>query len=48
MGGVATDYTELMVLHETTKSWKLSFVLPLVTVPQVIVVGWILNQLATS
>jgi uncharacterized membrane protein YraQ (UPF0718 family) len=44
MAGVATDYTEIMVLRETTKSWKIALFLPLVTVPQVIILGYILNQ----
>ncbi|MFM7180355.1 MAG: permease [Verrucomicrobiales bacterium] len=44
MAGVATDYTEIMGLKETTRSWKIALFLPLVTVPQVIVIGWILNQ----
>lgn len=44
MAGVATDYTEIMVLRETTKSWKISLFLPLITVPQVLVLGYILNQ----
>ncbi|MCW1883852.1 permease [Luteolibacter flavescens] len=44
MAGAATDYTEIMVLRETTKSWKAAFVLPLLTVPQVLVLAWLLNQ----
>ena len=44
MAGVATDYTEVMVLRDLTKSWKIPLFLPLVTVPQVLVLGWILNQ----
>ena len=44
MTGVSTDYTEIMALKETTKSWKIAFFLPLVTVPQVIMVGVILNM----
>lgn len=44
MAGAATDYTEIMVLREVTKSWKCALILPLLTVPQVIVVAWILNQ----
>lgn len=44
MAGAATDYTEIMALKETTKSWKIALFLPLVTVPQVILVGWIMNQ----
>jgi uncharacterized membrane protein YraQ (UPF0718 family) len=46
MAGVATDYTEVMVLRDTTGSWKIALYLPLVTVPQVVVIALILNQLA--
>ncbi len=47
MIGVATDYTEILSLRETTKSWKTAFFLPLVTVPQVILIALILNQSIT-
>jgi len=47
MAGVATDYTEILSLRETTKSWKIALLLPLVTVPQILVIGWALNVLAT-
>lgn len=43
MTGVSTDYTEVMALKETTRSWKISLFLPLVTVPQVLAVAWIIN-----
>lgn len=43
MAGVATDYTEIMGIKEYTKSWKIAFFLPLVTVPQVLALGVILN-----
>lgn len=43
MAGVATDYTEVMTLRDTTRSWKIALALPLVTVPQVIVIGLLLN-----
>ncbi|WP_461516661.1 permease [Porticoccus sp.] len=45
MAGVATDYTEVMVIRDLTKSWKIALFLPLISLPQVLVVGWILNQL---
>lgn len=45
MAGVATDYTEVMVIRDLTRSWKIALFLPLVSLPQVLVVGWILNQL---
>jgi uncharacterized membrane protein YraQ (UPF0718 family) len=44
MAGVSTDYTEILVLREFTKSWKIALSLPLVTVPQVILLGYIMNQ----
>ena len=43
MTGVATDYTEILSLREATKSWKIAFFLPLVTVPQVVVLALLLN-----
>lgn len=45
MAGAATDYTEIMSLKETTGSWKSSLFLPLVTVPQVLFFGVLLNSL---
>lgn len=44
MTGVSTDYTEIMSLKETTKSWKIALFLPLISVPQIIFIGYILNQ----
>jgi len=44
MTGVSTDYTEVLSLKETTRSWKVALFLPLVTVPQVIAIGLILNK----
>lgn len=44
MGGVSTDYTEILSIKETTKSWKIAFFLPLVTLPQVILVAYLLNS----
>ncbi len=45
MTGVSTDYTEIMVLKDVTASWKIALFLPLVTVPQVIVLAWVMNQI---
>lgn len=45
MTGVATDYTEVMVIKDTMNSWKTALFLPLLTVPQVVVVAIILNNL---
>ena len=46
MAGVATDYTEIMSLRETTRSLKTALLLPAITVPQILVIGWILNSLS--
>jgi len=43
MAGAATDYTEIMALRDTTKSWKIAMFLPLITVPQVLLIGWLMN-----
>lgn len=43
MAGVATDFTEFMVLRQTTKSWKIAALVPLITVPQILLLGWLLN-----
>lgn len=43
MAGVSTDYTEIMAIKETSRSWKISFFLPLVTLPQIIIFAVILN-----
>lgn len=45
MAGVSTDYTEIMVLKDVTKSWKISLFLPLITLPQILVVGYVMNGL---
>lgn len=44
MTGIATDYTEIMAIKETTRSFKIGLFLPLVTVPQVVLIAWILNH----
>lgn len=43
MAGVSTDYTEIMSIRDTTRSWKVALFLPLVTLPQVLVLGFLLN-----
>ena len=45
MAGAATDYTEIMALRETTRSWKATFALPLITTPQVLAISWLLNAM---
>lgn len=46
MTGVSTDYTEVMVIKDTARSWKIALFLPLVTVPQVTVLAYFLNQMS--
>lgn len=46
MAGAATDYTEIMSLRETTRSWKATLALPLISTPQVLLVGWLIHRLA--
>lgn len=46
MAGASTDYTEIMALKETTGFWKTALFLPLITVPQIVVAGFILNCLS--
>ncbi len=46
MAGVATDYTEIMSLRDTTGSWKIALTLPLIAVPQTLLVAVFLNYLA--
>lgn len=43
MAGVSTDYTEVMILKDTTKSWKIALFLPLITLPQVILIAYLIN-----
>ncbi len=44
MAGVSTDYTEIMILRQTTGSWITALSLPLVTVPQILLLGYLINQ----
>lgn len=46
MAGVSTDYTEIMVLKDSSNSWKTALFLPLVTVPQILLLALVLNALA--
>ncbi len=45
MAGVSTDYTEILVVKEFSKSWLIALSLPLITVPQIIVLGLIFNAM---
>ena len=47
MAGVATDYTEIMVLRDLTGSWKIALFLPLLTLPQVVLIGGLMNLLGS-
>ena len=47
MVGVSTDYTEIVSLRERTGSWKIAFFLPLITLPQVVLISIILNNIST-
>jgi len=44
MAGASTDYTEMLVLREVTKSWKAALAVPLITIPQVLLIGWLMNH----
>lgn len=48
MAGVATDYTEIMVVRDMTASWKTALSLPLLTVPQTLLIGWLMNMGTTG
>ena len=43
MAGAATDATEILVLRETTGRLRAALLLPLLTVPQVLAISWLLN-----
>jgi len=44
MSGAATDYTEIVSLRATTRSWKATLALPLISTPQVLLIGWLINH----
>lgn len=45
MAGVATDYTEIMVLREVTGKWIIPLFVPLVTLPQILCFALIFNHI---
>ena len=45
MAGVSTDYTEILVVREFTQSWKIALTIPLITVPQIIILGILFNMM---
>jgi len=44
MAGAATDYTQIASLRQTTRSWAATFALPLISIPQVLFIGWLINH----
>lgn len=44
MAGVSTDVTELLAVRDTTKSTWAALWIPVVTVPQVLLVAWVINH----
>jgi uncharacterized membrane protein YraQ (UPF0718 family) len=44
MAGAATDYTEIVSLRAATRSWKATLALPLISTPQVLLIGWLINH----
>lgn len=43
MAGAATDYTEIAILRQATSSWKLTLLLPLLALPQIILLSITFN-----
>jgi hypothetical protein len=44
MAGAATDYTEIMSLRSTTGRWICALALPVLSIPQVLVISYLLNH----
>lgn len=44
MAGATTDYTEIMALKETTGRWARTLLLPALTVPQILIIGYLINR----
>ena len=44
MAGAATDYTGILSLRTTTRSWRATLALPLISTPQVLLLGWLINH----
>jgi uncharacterized membrane protein YraQ (UPF0718 family) len=44
MAGVSTDYTEILVIREFAKSLKVALLMPMMTVPQILFIGHIMNS----
>lgn len=46
MAGVSTDYTEIAIVKEFSKSWKTALFIPLVTIPQILLLGYLMNGMS--
>jgi uncharacterized membrane protein YraQ (UPF0718 family) len=44
MAGASTDMTEMLALRQTTGSWKSALLLPILTVPQILLISWVMNH----
>jgi len=44
MAGVSTDYTEIIILKQISSSWRYAIALPLLSLPQIILLGWLINH----
>ncbi len=44
LAGVATDITEILILREMTKQWGVVVFYMLILLPQVLLIGWLLNN----
>lgn len=47
MAGASTDYTEILVMRQTTGSWKKALLIPVITLPQILLLAWLI-QFAAS
>lgn len=45
MAGASADYTEIMLLRQTTGRWSFALLLPAISLPQIIFISWLLNQI---
>lgn len=44
MAGVATDITEILAIRGLTGSWRKTLIIPLFTLPQILLLGYLMNQ----
>ncbi len=45
MAGAATDFTEIIALRETTRRWIMALALPILSIPQILLIGALFNGL---